>query len=53
MVSLELLSWLVNVSCPITSLAACPVVKSAADSAAAPSKKTRVHFMRVMVGRIE
>src|ERR1035441_5535992 len=45
-VSLEFGSWLVNVVWPITSLAACPVVKSAAAAAAAKSRKTEIHFMR-------
>jgi hypothetical protein len=50
MVSLEFGSWLVNVVCPITSLAACPVVKSAALMAAAQRMNTEMHFMRNVNG---
>ena len=45
-VSLELESWEVKVDCPITSRAACPVVKSAAHTAAAENKNMEMHFMR-------
>jgi hypothetical protein len=45
MVSLELESCDVNVDCPITSLAACPVVKSAAAPAAAHRSMTERDFM--------
>src|ERR1035438_7771324 len=47
-VSLEFGSWLSNVVWPITSLAACPVAKSAATAPAAKSRKTEIHFMRNM-----
>src|SRR5258708_31544548 len=50
MVSLELESWEVKVDCPITSLAACPVVKSAAHTAAAEIRNMEIHFMRNVVG---
>jgi hypothetical protein len=43
---------LVNVSCPITALAACPVVKSAAHATAAPNKISPIHFMRDIKGRL-
>ena len=49
-VSLELGSWLVKVVCPITSLAACPFVKSAALMAAAQRMNTEMHFMRNVNG---
>jgi hypothetical protein len=51
-VSLELESWLVNVSCPITARAACPVMKSPADMAAAQRNNPRRHFMRNIDGRV-
>jgi hypothetical protein len=50
MVSLEFGSWLVKVVCPITNLAACPVVKSAAVMAAAHRMNTEMHFMRNVNG---
>jgi hypothetical protein len=50
MVSLEFGSSLVNVVCPITSLAACPLVKSAALMAAAQRMNTEMHFMRSVNG---
>jgi hypothetical protein len=50
MMSLELESWEVKVVCPITRRAACPVVKSAAHTAAAASKNMEMHFMRNVVG---
>jgi hypothetical protein len=50
MMSLELESWEVKVVCPITSRAACPVVKSAAHTAAAQNKNMEKHFMRNVVG---
>jgi len=49
-ISLELESWEVKVVCPITSRAACPVVKSAAHKAAAENKNMEMHFMRNVVG---
>ena len=48
--SLELESWEVKVGCPITSRAACPVVKSAAQTAAAENKNIEMHFMGNFVG---
>jgi hypothetical protein len=45
-VSLEFGFWSVKVAWPITALAACPVVKSAAQTAAAHSRKTEIRFMR-------
>jgi hypothetical protein len=50
MVSLEFGSWLVNEVCPITNLAACPFVKSAALMAAAQRMITEMHFMRNVNG---
>src|SRR5437870_4115364 len=52
MVSLELESCAVNVCCPITSRAACPVVKSPANRAAAQRKNTGIAFMRNIDGRL-
>jgi hypothetical protein len=49
-VSLELESWEVKVGCPITSRAACPVVKSAAHNAAAENKNIEMHFMGKFLG---
>jgi hypothetical protein len=51
-VSLEFGSWLVKVVCPITSLAACPFVKSAALMAAAQRMITEMHFMRNVNGYV-
>jgi hypothetical protein len=45
MVSLEFASCEVKVDWPITSLAACPVVKSAANPAAAHKNMTEWNFM--------
>jgi hypothetical protein len=50
MVSLELGSWLVKEVCPITNLAACPLVKSAALMAAAQRMNTEMPFMRNVNG---
>src|ERR1700753_4258147 len=46
MVSLEFESWLVNVVCPITRRAACPVVRAPDwPNAATENKKTERYFM--------
>src|ERR1700674_3629209 len=45
-------SCLVNVTCPITALAACPVVKSAAHATAAHRTTSPIHFMRDIKGRV-
>jgi hypothetical protein len=46
MVLLEFGSAWVNVGCPITARAACPVTKSAAHAAAAQKRRIGMHFMR-------
>src|ERR1035437_4634042 len=50
MVSLEFVSWLVKVDCPITSRAACPVTNFWAKRAATQRRNTEIHFMRNVYG---